>query len=412
MRRARVLVAMLIAALMPGPAPAQTASPPVSDKIARGTYIATLGDCTGCHTAPGGEPFAGGLPLNTPFGTIFVPNITPDKETGIGDWTDDQFYRALHDGIDDEGAHLYPAFPYVYFSRIPRADADALHAYLQTLSPVRKETPPDRLPFPLSWRYLITFWNAMNFDHTPAPQDAAKSPAWNRGAYIVSGPGHCGACHTPKNWLGGDRNDQAYRGNTLDNWFAADLTGDTRSGLGAWSQDDITEYLKTGRNRRATASGSMQDVVEHSTSQMSDDDRAAIAAYLKDLPAGGGDAAAPAPATSSLKVGEAIFTDACSACHRSAGGGEPEYFPPLKGDSGLQASDATTLVRIILEGSRSRPTDARPTALTMPAFGWKLSDTQIADVASYVRNSWGNRAPAVDAAIVAKIRKAITPANP
>jgi mono/diheme cytochrome c family protein len=374
----------------------------------RGAYLAVLGDCQGCHTPQGKAAFSGGVPLGTPFGTIFTANITPDKDTGIGGWTDEQFYNALHNGISADGAHLYPAFPYPYFQRISREDSDALHAYLQTIPPVHNVPPPNKLPFPFNIRFLIALWNAANFDHTLAPVDNTKPQAWNRGAFLVWGPGHCGACHTPKNWMGGDKNSAMFTGGLLDYWATANLTGDTRSGLAKWSAEDITEYLKTGRNMHANASGSMQLVIEDSTSLMTDDDRAAIAAYLKTLAPGGMDQDTATPDAAAMKAGGTIYADTCAACHKSQGMGQPESFPPLAGSATLQNADATSVIRVILEGSQSVATKDKPTPLAMPAFNWKLTDQEVADVATYARNTWGNRAPPVSAGDVKKVRDALT----
>ncbi len=388
---------------------AQEASTSAGNEAAqRGAYLAVLGDCAGCHTIEGKPAYSGGVPLGTPFGTIYSANITPDKDTGIGSWTDEQFYNALHSGVGADGSHLYPAFPYPYFQRISREDSDALHAYLATRPATHNVPPANKMPFPFNLRFLMVLWNAVNFDHTPAPVDASKPQAWNRGAYLVWGPGHCGACHTPKDWTGGDKNNLMFTGGVLDNWATANLTGDPRSGLDSWTAEDIAEYLKTGRNKHTNASGSMQLVIKDSTSLMNDDDRAAIATYLKSLPQGGMDKDNGAADAAAMKAGGQIFADTCSACHKAQGAGEPELFPPLAGNASLQNGDATTVIRVILEGARSVATKDRPTPAAMPAFNWKLTDQETADVATYVRNAWGNRSPAVNASDVKKIRDAIS----
>jgi mono/diheme cytochrome c family protein len=257
----------------------------------------------------------------------------------------------------------------------------------------------------LNIRFLLRLWNALFFHAGTFRPDPARSDEWNRGAYLVWGPGHCGACHTPKNFLGADRNKHALEGGRLDDWVAVNLTGDPRQGLGGWSKADLVEYLRGGRNGHAAASGSMGEVIYFTTSRMSDADLSAIAAYLKDLPAGAPRTTLkPAPGDS-MRAGEAIFVDNCAACHRASGHGVPRFFPSLEGDASLQSKDPTTIVRIILEGSRSIPTPAKPTPLAMPAFAWKLDDGEIASVATYVRNAWGNAAPAVAAGKVAKLRR-------
>jgi mono/diheme cytochrome c family protein len=408
-RRRALLIPLLPLLLQASAAVAGGSTAP--DPIERGRYVAILGDCLACHTNGKDPAFAGARPLNTPFGVVYSANITPDRDTGIGAWTADQFYRALHSGRDAGGHYLYPAFPYPYFTRIDRADSDALFAYLHSLPPVHLATPRNRLPFPLNLRFLLRFWDWMYLDAREFQPDAARSAEWNRGAYLVIGPGHCGACHTPKNWAGADRARQPLAGYTLDNWYAADLTGSPRAGLAQWSVDDIVEYLHSGRNQRATASGAMQEVVAASTSQMHADDLRAIAVYLKERPAARADAPSARPATDSLLAGEAIFTDECSACHRMRAQGVPGEFPPLSGDASLQSPDPTTVIRIVLEGSRSQPTAARPTPLTMPAFAWKLNDQQVADVLNFLRNSFGNQAEPVADEAVQRLRRQFGPAG-
>jgi len=386
-------------------APANGADQSSPDPVARGRYLAVAGDCEACHTTPGGARFAGARPIRTPFGIIYSANITPDLTTGIGAWTADEFYRAMHKGVGHGGKNLYPAFPYPYFTHMTRADVDDVRAYLATIPAVDQPKPPNQLPFPFNIRFLLKLWNALFFRAGEFRPDPAKSAAWNRGAYLVWGPGHCGGCHTPKNFLAADRNSRALQGGRLDNWVAVNLTGDPRQGLASWDEADIVEYLRSGRNARASASGSMQEVIYYSTSRMSDADLAAIATYLKDLPPGAPKPARKAPSAAAMRAGEAIFTDVCSACHQANGEGVPRIFPPLAGDVSVQAKDPTTVVRIILEGTRAVPTPARPTPTAMPAFAWKLDDDAIASVATFVRNSWGNSAPPVSAGKVAKLRR-------
>ena len=375
-----------------------------SDPAARGRYLAVAGDCKSCHTNPGGQEYAGARPIRTPFGIIYSANITPDPKTGIGQWTEADFYRALHKGIAHGGKNLYPVFPYTYFTRMSRADVDSIWAYLQTLPPTYQVKPRNRLPFPLNIRFVLKLWNALFFKSGEFRPNPAMTAEWNRGSYLVWGPGHCGACHTRKNFLGADRNSHALQGGTLDNWVALDLTGDPRRGLAEWSQGDVVEYLRSGRNARAAASGSMQEVIYESTSRMSDADLAAIATYLKTLPPRGADKGVRPPSQSAMRAGQAIYVDSCAACHGQNGEGQPRLFPQLAGDTAVQAKDPTTILRIILEGSRSVPTPAQPSAPAMPMFAGKLSDEEVASVATYVRNSWGNVAPEVSARSAAKMR--------
>jgi mono/diheme cytochrome c family protein len=396
-------VAALATLAAPGPTQAQQSVSPPNEQVVRGKYLAILGDCASCHTSKDGAAYAGGRGLDSGFGIIYSANLTPDRETGIGNWSADQFYRAMHKGIAADDSHLYPAFPYPYFTHMTRADDDAIYAYLQTIPAVHAKPPPNKLPFPLNVRGVMAIWNALYFSEGEYKPDPTKSAEWNRGAYIVTGPGHCGGCHTPKNFLMADENDRALSGNVIDNWYAADLSGEPRAGLASWTAADIEEYLKSGRNARATASGSMQEVIGLSTSRMEGADRAAIAAYLKGLPPSPAPRP-PAPNPAAMRAGEAIFVDTCAACHLSQGSGQPRFFPPLAGGTTVQSRDATTVLHIILQGSYSLATADKPTPLAMPAFAWKLDDQQIADVATYIRNSWGNRASQVDAADVRKLR--------
>jgi mono/diheme cytochrome c family protein len=377
-------------------------STPDADEVRRGRALVIQGDCLSCHYQPGNRPFAGGFGLNTPFGVIYSSNITSDSETGIGAWSNDQFYRAMHEGIGPQG-NLYPAFPYPWFTRVSRADTDAILAYLKTTPAVRYTPPANKLPFPLNIRFLIKGWNLLFFRAAPPRPPAGAADPVARGAELVNGLGHCSDCHSPKNLLGAEKGGRALQGGTLDNWVAADLTGNPHTGLGAWSAQDIAEFLATGRNARAGAGGSMAEVVRYSTSLMSDGDRQAVAAYLKSLPARPDDTP-PAPDPAAMKAGGEVFSDACASCHLEGAVGQPRFFPPLKGSQGAQQADPSGLLHLILAGGRIADTQSRTTALTMPSFAWKLTDREVADVATYVRNSWGSRAAPVSEAAVSKLR--------
>ena len=383
-------------------APTVAAATPNADLVPRGRYLAVVGDCAGCHTRPGGAPYAGGLGLGSSFGTIYTANITSDPKAGIGSWTADQFWRAMHEGRRNDGAHLYPAFPYVYFTHVSREDSDALRAYLLSV-PASDYTPPqNKLLFPVNIRGTMTIWDALFFKAEPFKPHPEQSAEWNRGAYIVTGLGHCGACHTPKNLLQADSRSKPLQGGKIEDWFAPDLTSSSR-GLGNWSQDDIVEFLATGRNAHSNGGASMTSVLIHSTSQMSDEDRRDIAIYLKSLPASDTAAARGAPGDL-MAEGGAIYRDQCSVCHGADGAGEPRLFPALRNNANVQQRDPTTMVRYILTGSQSAATGQRPTPFAMPAFAWKLDDHEIAAVATYVRNSFGNAASPVASGDVSSLR--------
>jgi mono/diheme cytochrome c family protein len=371
----------------------------------RGRALAIAGDCVACHTAPGGKPFAGGLALATPFGVIMTPNITPDDATGIGRWTQAEFSRAMHEGRGRNGSYLYPAFPYPYFTKVTREDTDAIYDYLRTLAPVTNAVNRRTLPFPFSVRELMIGWNSLFFKPSPFVPDPQRSAEFNRGAYLVEGLGHCGACHTPLNAFGANKASQFLQGNRIDDWTAPNITNDQQSGLGKWSVDDIVQYLKNGQTRTTTASGPMRDVIENSTSKMAEADLKAIAVYLRERGSAGTPAPAAVPASDPrMQVGEAIFVDTCSACHTRNGSGIEHMFPRLADNAIVRQSDPTTLVRIVLTGVRGAGTDAFPTSPAMPSFGYRLDDNQVAAVVTYIRNSWGNTASAVDAGMVKALR--------
>jgi mono/diheme cytochrome c family protein len=375
------------------------------EAVTRGRYLADLGDCAACHSAPHGPAFSGGVPFSASFGTVYSANITPDRETGIGAWTPDQFYAAMHFGVRPDGAHLYPAFPYAYFSLLDRADTDALFSYLKTLAPARVLPHPNELGFPFNLRAVMWFWDLMFLDRRLFQADPSESAAWNRGAYLVGGLGHCGACHTPKDRLFGDEMNRVYQGGVVDNWFAANLTPAPRDGIGAWSEADIVQFLKTGRNQFTTAAGSMQDVITLSTSRMTDADLMAIATYLKALPPAP-NPAPPAPDPASMQAGAATFAQSCAACHAPTDPAAPPDYPKLAGDTMVVGRDATTVLRILLAGDQSATSPTVKTGYSMPSFA-TLSDAEIANVATFVRNAWGNSAPSVTLRDVARLRKSI-----
>ncbi len=376
-------------------------------QIEKGRYLTIVADCAACHTLPGsGHELAGGRPVETPFGTLLSPNITPDPQTGIGAWTDDEFVNALTKGTGRNGTRLYPAMPYTYYAKFTRDDALAIRAYLNDIMAVHNPVKSNQLPFPFNMRWILAAWDELFFQPQTFRPDPHKSAQWNRGAYLAEGPAHCGMCHTPKNFLGADENGRRLQGYNLQGWFAPNITNDVRRGIGSWSAEDIVSYLKTGHNKITTTTGLMSETLNLSTSHMRDDDLRAIAVYLKDQP-GQTEKPSAAPDHSVMKIGEQIYVDECSGCHKADGSGTPGLFPMLKGSPAVQQTDPTTLLRVVLRGAEAAGTDIAPTAPSMPQFSWILTDDQVAAVVTYIRNAWGNSAPAVSAGDVRKARQAL-----
>jgi mono/diheme cytochrome c family protein len=377
-------------------------------ELQRGRALAIVGNCAGCHTADGGRPLAGGRAINTPFGAILAPNLTPDKETGIGGYTGDTFYRAMHEGKSETGNLLYPAFPYTSYTKMTRADVDAVKSYLDTVEPVRNAVAPPNLPWPLSLRSSMNIWNELYFTPGELKTAADKSSEWNRGAYLVEALAHCGACHTPKNILGADKTAERYQGNVIDNWTAPALDQFSNERRAKWTVDDMVTYLKTGRNDYAVASGPMAEVVMGSTQHVPLADLRAISVYLQDQPKRD---LAPAPVKkndATVRAGEAIYRDNCSACHQADGMGTKQMFPSLIGNGAVLAADPTSLIRVIVAGAAGSYTAQRPTRVMMPGFGHKLRDDEVAALGSYLRSAWGNQGPALSIAAVKGTRAALT----
>jgi mono/diheme cytochrome c family protein len=383
------------------------AAPDEFTRVERGRALVAAGDCVACHTVAGAEPFSGGKKLATPFGDIAAPNLTPDNETGLGLWSTDDFARAMQQGISRNGMHLYPAFPYTYYTHVSREDIDDIYAFLRTLPAVHNPVDRNTLPFPYNMRILMNGWNTLFFRPGPLPPEGNHSAEYERGRYLVDGLGHCGECHTPMNWAGANKDSDYLQGNVIAGWVAPDITSDNYTGLGTWSVDEIVEYLRTGRNVHSAASGPMAEVVSDSTSWMTDPELHAIATYLKERP--GPNRAAPTPIAANdaqMQRGEAVYIDSCKACHTSTGDGQALLFPRLAGDRIVMQHDPSSLLNIVLNGVQAAATARAPTAPAMPAFSWRLTDQQVADVVTYIRNSWGNAAPAVTADQAQHVRAA------
>jgi len=375
-------------------------------QIERGRYLTLAGDCAACHTLPGSNyNFAGGRAIETPFGQLLAPNITPDAETGIGAWTDDEFVNALTKGTGRDGTRLYPAMPYTYYTKLTRDDALAIRAYLNTVPAVRNPVNPNQLPFPFNIRASLIGWNTLFFTPGTFQPNPNKSAEWNRGAYLAQGLTHGGLCHTPKNFLGGDKTSESLRGYALQGWFAPEITNNSRQGLGDWSVDEIATYLKTGHNSTSAATGLMSEMVTRSASLMTEADLKAIATYLKDQPSKNeNQATSDKPDQAVMKIGAAIYADECAGCHAANGKGASGLFPSLDGSPAVQQTDPTTLLHVVLRGARSAATDGAPTGAAMPQFDWILNDGQVAAVLTYIRNAWGNAASPVSVGEVNKTR--------
>lgn len=381
------------------------AAEPSPELIAYGKTLVEAGDCAGCHTADPAKPFAGGKRIDTPFGAIYAPNLTPDRDTGIGGWADADFTRALRYGVAPDGSNYYPAFPYPYFTKMTKDDTLAIRAYLGTLAPVVSRNKPPELRWSFGYRGLMRIWNTMFFKPGLFEPDQSQSAAWNRGGYLVTGLGHCGACHTPKNYFGADKQAQALSGNEVGGWYAPRLDGAPRTGLKSWSVEDIVEYLQSGRNAKSHADGLMAEVVVNSTSKMSDADVRAIAVYLKGLPPARRETIVTPPDEATMKTGQAVYAKFCIACHEADGTGSPRIYPPLPANALLQSVNPSSTLRITLDGAHTVTTPRAPNTGEMPAYARQLSDEEIAAVANYIRNSWGNSGPLVTPAQVAKARK-------
>ena len=396
--------------------------------VARGAYLAEVGDCTACHTAPRGAPFAGGLAIASPIGVIFSTNITPDRQTGIGTYAYGDFERAVRRGILKSGATMYPAMPYPSYSRVTDADMAALYAYfIHGVAPVAAKNKPEQIGWPLSARWPLVYWRWL---FTPKVEAFAPrfgvSPAVARGAYLVEGLGHCGACHTPRaitlqeEALTAQDDPRFLAGSQFNGWFAPSLRGEATSGLGRWAGADIEEFLATGTTTQYAAFGEMGDVVLHSSQFMTTDDRAAIAAFLQTLPPAPSNRVINGARTASegltaANVGQAGlqgYLDNCAACHQEDGTGRASSFPALAGNPVVNSTDPTSLIHVVLAGDATVTTRAASPKLMMPPFNATLTDREIADVLTYVRSSWGNHAPAVPAARVKALRGAIGEAEP
>ena len=397
-KHARLVPALVVSLFLTATASAEPT------QIQRGEYLARAGDCVSCHTAKQGEPFSGGDRLNTPFGYMLAPNITSDPDTGIGRWSADDFYRSMHDGVNRRGQDMYPTMPYDFYTNVTREDVDAIYAYLRTLKPVKNAIDVNHLRFPFDLRWSMAVWRELYFAAGTYRPDAAKSVAWNRGAYLVEGLGHCADCHSPRNLLGGIEKSKDFAGGPVDGWFAPDLTSDIVTGLRDWTVDEIATFLKTGaiKGKTPAAFGPMAEVVQNSTSYLTDADLNAMAEYLKSIPPESRLRTGLKTPDPTRQEGVKLYLEYCRDCHQAKGRGLSGIIPPLADNGTVNASDPVDIIKIVLSGTQ-RGDNLR---IPMPSFETYLNDQQIADIVNYVRTSWGNKAvPDVTTSMVAKLRQ-------
>lgn len=399
---------------------------PAPGPVEKGEYVARLADCVACHTTEHGKPFAGGLAMGTPIGAIYTTNITPDVETGIGAYTLADFDNAVRRGVSPDGTRLYPAMPHPSYTKMSDDDIRALYDYFMNhVEPVVQANRLSDIPWPLNTRWPLAVWNTVFTEPGTYQPKASQNELWNRGAYLVQGAGHCGSCHTPRGLgiqeVALDESDPRYlSGALLDGWYAPSLRNDHNTGLGRWSEDDVVAYLKNGRNQHGVVFGSMMEAFNNSTQFMTDEDFKSIAHYLKSLP---GDrsrdgepweyqpvaaSAAGAPAI----PGAAIYASQCATCHGRDGLGRGEWMPPLAGASSVLAPTSQSAINITLNGGGRVVAGGVADAYRMPSSRTKLTDQQIAEVLTYVRSSWGNKASPVTAEEVKALRDHTDPASP
>ncbi|WLI88291.1 cytochrome c [Massilia sp. R2A-15] len=408
------LVAAALYFLRPGALPDSARHAPVSATtqiINRGEYLARAGDCVACHTVPNGAMFAGGRAMATPFGNLYVPNITPDDDTGIGSWTADDFYRMMHTGISKNGTLLYPAMPFASYSQVTRSDTDAIYAYLMSIAPVKQKNREHELRFPFNNRELLIGWRTLYFKEGEFQPTPGQSAEWNRGAYLVKGLGHCAMCHTAVNALGGSSESKAFEGGMIpnQNWYAPSLTSNREAGLGDWKIEDIADLLQVGVSHRGTVYGPMAEVVYNSLQYLSDDDAKAMAVYLKALPQKD---TAPPPSSQARMVspevmesGRKVYVAQCAVCHGAEGRGQAPSYPPLAGNQSITMESPVNSIRMVLNGGYPPGTRKNPRPHGMPPFSHLLNDNEVAAVVTYIRVAWGNNGTPVAAAQANDLRK-------
>jgi len=380
------------------------AMPARAANMSNGEYLTRAADCAACHTAPGGAAFAGGRALKLPFGTIYTPNITPDMQTGVGAYTDDEWVAALQKGIGRGGRHLYPAMPYNSYTLMSREDALAIKGYLFSLKPVRAAPPANSLSFPVNQRWTLWFWNQANNPGHRFQPHADKSAAWNRGAYLTEALGHCGQCHTPRNFMQGLQTSAAYAGAKQAGWLAYNITSDKEHGIGGWSDADLAHYLSTGTAPgHGAASGPMAEVVSNSLRYMTPEDITAMVTYLRDIPPQStGPVVAQAAARPADPMGARVFNTACAGCHLPSGQGRQSAWAGLTGDHSAADPAGTNMLQVLAHGSNLQASDR---FVFMHAFTAAYTDTELAAAANFVAARFGGQASNITAGDIAKVRQ-------
>lgn len=395
-----------------GDTPLQDAAPtapPAPEQVARGAYLARIGNCMLCHTERGGAAYAGGRPVETPFGTVYASNLTPDAKTGIGRWSAAHFRRAMHEGRSRDGRLLYPVFPYTHTTRVSGADSDALFEYLRSLPPVDQPNRAHQLRWPYNTQAALAVWRALYFRPGNFVPDPARTPEWNRGAYLVQGLGHCSACHGARNALGAQSDIMDLSGGLIpmQNWYAPSLAAASEAGVQHWSVEEIAQLLGTGVSPRGTAIGPMAEVVVHSTQYLEPADLRAMAVYLKSLAVVPGDTdprEVQRPTAAVLQRGDRVYARHCASCHGEDGQGVPGAYPPLAGNRAVTLPTTANLVQLVLHGGYAAATRGNPRPFGMPPYATVLSDADVAAVLTYIRAAWNNRAAPVSQLDVAQQR--------
>ena len=424
-RIAKVVLALVVLAvvgavamylMLPGELP-RSKHPQAANKttevITRGEYLARAGDCVACHTSPGAKEFAGGRVMPTPFGNMYVPNITPDEETGIGAWTPDEFYRMMHNGVSRDGTLLYPVMPFASYTKVTREDSDAIYAYLMSVPPAKQKNRTHELRFPFNNRELLVGWRTLYFKEGEYKPEPSQSEQWNRGAYLVQGLGHCAMCHTQVNVLGGSSQSKEFEGGMIpnQNWYAPSLTSNREAGLGNWSMQDIKDLLQTGVSHRSTVYGPMAEVTYNSLQYLNDVDIEAMAVYLKSLPQRD---AEPPPSSQArlvapnvMELGRRVYEKQCAMCHGTEGKGSPPGLPPLAGNQSITMLSPVNSIRMVLNGGYAPGTKKNPRPYGMPPFNHILNDEEAAAVVTYIRVAWDNSGTPVVPAQVNELRRLI-----